>query len=252
MKIKCITCDALVRPFYYCASIAKNIVDIELVKRGLHNHPDNLRSQLQSIIDRTGSEYDAICMGYGLCGQSIAGLKAPTIPLVIPRAHDCITLFLGSRARYQDQFENYPGTYWYAHDYIEREDGSGGALSLGAETLGTNLEAEYQRYVEKFGQENADYIMTVMGAWQKYYQRSVFIDMKIGDSSQVRAKAMSQADERGWEYAEIPGHLTLIQKLLDGAWLDNQDQDFLVVQPGQSIRMTYSEDIICAEYSTVV
>ena len=62
-------------------------------------------------------------MGYGLCGQATAGLIARSIPIVIPHAHDCITLFLGSRDSYQYQFVNYPGTYWYAHDYIERSDG---------------------------------------------------------------------------------------------------------------------------------
>ena len=64
-------------------------------------------------------------MGYGLCGQATAGLTAAGLPVVVPRAHDCITLFLGSRREYQHQFEDFPGTYWYAQDYVERDDGSG-------------------------------------------------------------------------------------------------------------------------------
>jgi hypothetical protein len=88
-------------------------------------------------------------------------------------------LFLGNRKRYKEQFENHPGTYWYAHDYIERDDGSGGSLSLGPGSSTSNLDQEYQTFVEKYGQENADYLMSVMGAWQKHYQRAAFIDMKI-------------------------------------------------------------------------
>jgi hypothetical protein len=88
------------------------MVDIELFRRGLHNEPADLRGKLQARIDAlSGPPYDAIVMGYGLCGQASAGLIARGVPLVIPRAHDCITLFLGSRKRYQYQFENFPGTY---------------------------------------------------------------------------------------------------------------------------------------------
>ena len=108
-------------------------------------------------------------MGYGLCGQATAGLIARDLPLVIPRAHDCITLFLGSREQYQYQFENFSGTYWYTHDYIERDDGSGGALALGS---GSDVQMNdvYDEYVRKYGQDNADYLMEVMGAWQKHYK----------------------------------------------------------------------------------
>ena len=35
-------------------------------------------------------------------------LIARHTPIVMPRAHDCITLYLGSRERYQAQFERHP------------------------------------------------------------------------------------------------------------------------------------------------
>lgn len=247
MRIKCITCDALTRPVYFCAALSPNIIDVELVQRGLHNHPNQLREKLQSTIDQVDENYDAVVMVYGLCGQSVAGLKAKSVPLIIPRAHDCITLFLGSRKKYKEEFENNPGTYWYAHDYIERDFGSGGSLSLGPGSTASNLESEYQGYVEKYGQENADYLMSIMGAWQKHYQRAVFIDMKIGDSSKVKDTAKTQATERGWMFEEIPGSLNLLRKLLDGSWKNDNENDFLVVQPGHIVTMVYSEDIISCE-----
>jgi hypothetical protein len=250
MKIKCIACDALTRPVYFSAAVSPNIIDIELVKRGLHLRPDELRMQLQTIIDQTEAEYEAITLVYGLCGQSIAGLEARSIPLIIPRAHDCITLFLGSRKRYKEQFENYPGTYWYAHDYIERDDGSGGSLSLGPGAATSNLDEEYQRFVDKYGQENADYLMSVMGAWQKHYQRAVFIDMGIGDSNPVKDIAKKQATERGWAFEELSGDLIVLRKLFDGSWLDNSDEDFLVVKPGFTVTMVYDDAIISCKLSS--
>ncbi len=243
MKLFCLACEVLARPLYLCAARSPHIVDIQLLQRGLHNQPANLRSVLQQAVDAASDKpYDYIVMGYGLCGQATAGLKARRIPLVIPRAHDCITLFLGSRAEYTRQFEQYPGTYWYAHDYVERDDGSGGSLALGSGL--DDGEKVYAEYVEKYGQDNADYLMEVMGAWKQHYQRAAFIDLGVGDGSAVETKAKEQAARRGWTFDRVAGDLVLMRRLLEGDW----EKDYLILQPGQKLVMTYNEDIIgCAQ-----
>jgi hypothetical protein len=240
MRIKCLACEALARPTYLAAAYSPHIVDIEMVKRGLHNRPIKLRDHLQALVDSAaGAGYDAVTLVYGLCGQAIAGLVAKDVRLVIPKAHDCITLFLGSRRRYTYQFDNYPGTYWYSHDYIERDDGSGSSLSMGSGT-DTDLEAVYEEYVEKYGKDNADYLMEAMGAWQSHYRRAVFIDMGVGDASQVEQRARQEADRRGWLFERMAGDLVLVRRLLNGDW----DGDFLVLEPGQVARMSYDEDVL--------
>ncbi len=234
MRLFCLSCEVLARPVYLCAARSPHIVDIELFAKGLHNEPADLRARLQARIDTlTGEKYDAIIMGYGLCGQATAGL------LVIPRAHDCITLFLGSRERYQYQFDNFSGTYWYAHDYIERSDGSGGALSLGASST-TGLDKTYEEYVAKFGKDNADYLMEVLGGWQNHYKRAAYIDLGVADGSEVEATAQAEAQRRGWVFDRVAGDLVLIRRLLDGDWKD----DFLVLQPGEQVKITYDADVI--------
>src|SRR5512140_3197517 len=133
MRYRCLTCEALARPVYWCAATSPHIIDVELIRRGLHDRPADLRSQLQAMIDATPNpKYDAVLLVYGLCGQATAGLRAGVVPLVIPRAHDCITLFLGSRQRYLQQFSDNPGTYWYSQDYIERKDGTTSSLAMGS------------------------------------------------------------------------------------------------------------------------
>ena len=99
--------------------------------------------------------------------------------MIIPRAHDCITLYLGDRMRYKDQFEQQPGTYWYTVDYLERHKAG---EALGATAASTDLAEEYEKFVEKFGKDNADYLMEVMGAWQAHYERAAYIDMGVGDN----------------------------------------------------------------------
>lgn len=240
MWLKCVTCEVLSRPVYYYAAFSSHVIDVELVAKGLHQQPDFLRNHLQNIIDQAETkQYDAILFSYGLCGKATSDLVARSKPLVIPRAHDCITLFLGSRSRYMEEFTNYPGTYWYAQDYIERDDGTGITLSTGP-GMNVNSETQYKEYVSKYGKDNADYLMDVIGAWQQHYQRAVYIDMNIGNGRQVELKAEEEATGRGWSFEKVEGSSILIKKLLEGEW----DDDYLIVQPGNITKMTTDDAII--------
>jgi hypothetical protein len=243
MKLKCLCCQALTRMVYLCAAQSPHLVDVELYPIGLHNEPPNLHKQLQAQIDATqGQGYEAILLAYGLCGKATAGLKARDIPLVIPRAHDCIALFLGSRQRYQEQFENNPGTYWYALDYMQRREGSGTALSLGSGLDAEMGQDTYAEYVEKYGKDNADYLMEVMGAWRSHYNRAVYIDVGVGDGSVIELQTKDEAERRGWTYEQMDGDLGLIRRLLNGDW----ENDFLVVPPGQEIGLAYDDQVVQA------
>lgn len=241
MRLKCLSCEALTRMVYLCAAQSPHLVDVELVRIGLHNEPINLRVLLQQKIDALSrKDFDAVALAYGLCGQATLGLVAREIPLILPRAHDCITLFLGSRARYQEQFEGNPGTYWYSLDFIERKEASGTFVSLGASVDSTNTQAKYEEYVAKYGVDNAEYLMEVMGAWQSHYNRAAYIDLGVGDGTLLEAQTAREANNRGWKYERLTGNLTLIRRLLSGEW----DQDFLVIQPGQEVTMSYDENVI--------
>ncbi len=241
MKLKCLACEALARMAYLSAARSPHVVDIELFRLGWHEDPDDLRSRLQRAIDATAEsqEYDAMIMAYGLCGRSTAGLVAKAIPLIIPRAHDCITLFLGGRVRYQEEFTRHPGTYWYVRDYIERRSG-GTALSLGSE-MGENAENLYDEYVEKYGEDNAQYLMEVLGAWREHYDRAAYIDMGIGDSSDVEGQTRAEADRRGWSFDKLAGDLVLIRRLIWGDW---GDEDFLILEPGDRIEMAHDARVM--------
>ncbi len=117
LRLKCLACDVLARPVYLAAARSPQIVDVSLHHYGLHRTPAKLRRLLQEEIDRTTAAegYDAIVLAYGLCGKRPMGC-GPVSSLCAPRAHDCITLFLGSRGRYDAQFQSCPGTYWYVQD----------------------------------------------------------------------------------------------------------------------------------------
>ena len=88
--------------------------------------------------------------------------------------------------------------------------------------------------------------MEVMGAWQSHYNRAVFIDVGVGDGTAVAAIAQAEAERRGWNFEQMAGNITLIQRLLSAQW----DEDFLVIAPGQQIVMSYDEKVIgCRLYT---
>ena len=245
MRLRLIACEVLAREVYLCAAFSPHTVDVELIEKGLHNTPDLLRAQLQDRIDALcNGPYDALILGYGLCGNALLGLTARDVRLVMPRAHDCITLYLGSRESYNTQFSDNPGTYYYTSDYIERVcfDPKTAAISLGAVTQ-QDLQSVYEDYVVKYGKDNADYLMEVMGEWGKHYERAAFIDMGTGDGQEFEQRARDEAQRRGWIFERKEGSKRLLKMLADGTW--NEDE-FLIVPPGHVIQQTGLDGLITA------
>ncbi|MHB0875648.1 MAG: DUF1638 domain-containing protein [Anaerolineae bacterium] len=240
MRLRAIACEVLARPLYAAAVLSPHVVDFDLIDRGLHHDPDLLRAALQAKIDEVnGERYDAVALGYALCSNSTAGLVARGVPVVMPRAHDCITLYLGSRQAYAEEFNGNPGTYYYTADYTERMLTDG--VALGAIT-DSAIQKSYEEYVAKYGEENARYLMEVMGGWREHYKRAAFIAMGVGSDDYAAGKACEDADKNGWEFERLRGDARLLHKLLHGEW----DEEFLRVPPGEAIGVTYDEDIVRA------
>ena len=194
---------------------------------------------LQEAIDAVDTtKYDAIILGYGLCNNGIRGLRSE-LPLVIPRAHDCITLLLGSKERYKKYFDKNPGTYFESTGWLERGDASSvdNEKSIPAQ-LGIKT---YDQYVEEYGEENAKYIMETLGSGIENYSKFAFIDTKVCDTERYKKEVKSNATEKGWEYEELSGNTNIFLKMMNGKW----DEDtFLIIQPGKTIEPSHKDDVI--------
>ena len=243
MRIKCIACDVLARPVYQSAARSPHTIDVVLNRFGLHITPLKLRDSLQEQIDNADKAgiYEAVVLAYGLCGKAAHGLQAGSIPLVIPRAHDCITLFLGGRDCYNREFTNCPGSYWFVQDFIERGDTGDMPLSIGAFTA-ADTDTLYAEFLDKYGADNANYLMEVMGDWRTHYERAVYIDLGVGDGNAAVQRACDDAQSHGWRFEQLTGDLVLINRLLSGDW----ETDFLILKPGQTVEMSGTDEIIQA------
>jgi hypothetical protein len=243
LKLKVISCDVLRREVSYLAGLSPCYVDTVFLPQGLHESPDKLRAMLNEEIEKANQEfprrlyekhdyYDYIILVYGLCDNSIVGLKSSRVPLAIPRAHDCITLLLGSKERYATLYEENPGTYWYSRGWIER------SLQPGKE----RYERAYEAYVEKYGEDNADYLMEMEQGWFKAYSKAFFIDwQELGNSEYYRSFTKESAVYLKWNYEEIAGDPSLLAKMFRGEFDENE---VLLVEPGKTVAASYSEGII--------
>ena len=235
-----LTCEALARSVYAAAATSPHTITVQLFQQGLHNTPKRLHELLQKEIDRIQEEeYDAILLGYGLCGLATHGIKTSRLPLVIPRAHDCITLYLGSRKRYQEEFNAHPGTYWYSLDYLERNNADS-TVALGTSSQET-LTAAYEEYSKKFGKENADYLMSVMESWHTHYTRAVYIHMDHSQDDSFERRAKEDASKHGWMFERIQGDRRLLNQLVWGEW---PDEDFVILPPSHTLLQSMDPEMV--------
>jgi len=239
-RFMAIACEILFREVCFCVSKSKHIVDVSFQKKGLHDVGEAKMSRaLQDVIDQVDyKKYDAILLCYGLCNNGIKNLHAP-IPLVVPRAHDCITLLLGSKEKYADYFTNNTGTFFHSSGWLERDVNPNETEGSIIRQLGVGK--TYEEYVDEYGEENAEYLMSMLENWLVNYKKVAFINNGMGDVKNNRAKSESFAQNNNWEYEEIEGNISLIEQLVDGEW---NEADFLVIPPDNKIEPSNDVNVV--------
>ncbi|MEG2204760.1 MAG: DUF1638 domain-containing protein [Oscillospiraceae bacterium] len=96
MKLKLVGCNALRRELCALAALSPHEIDLVLLPPGAMRGAALARA----VGEPNGAEY--MLLGCGLCAAE--GLAAEEIPLIVPAAHDCAQLLLGSAARYRRAF----------------------------------------------------------------------------------------------------------------------------------------------------
>lgn len=248
MKLNLVSCEVLYRELSHLIARSEHQVDCRFLPKGLHDiGAEGMVNRLQAAVDAADSPgYDAILLGYALCNNGVAGLRARTLPLVIPRGHDCMTMFFGSRDRYMQYFQDNPGTYFLTSGWIERGEASGELRQLSIQNK-NGMDMTYEQLVEKYGEENARYLYDELCDTTKNYRQMTFIAMGVEPPGQFERIAEGRAQEHGWRYDRVDGSLSLLERLIAGQW---EGDDFLIVPPGHRVVSTFDERIIIAEPDT--
>ncbi len=238
-KFKLIGCEVFLRESCLATAQSKNTIDPEFTPKAAHEDAQNLKDMIQKKIDEVEKTdvYDAILLCFGLCGNSVVGLKAGHIPLVIPRAHDCCTIFLGSKEKFLRHFSDKLSAEWSCAGYMERGDDYLRETESG-KLLGYNM--SYDDCVKKYGEENAKYLWQTLNP-EPSCDSLIYIEMPGTEHPGFRKKMEAEAVRKGRELEVIRGDMRLIRALVEGEW--NSDE-FLVVPPGKTIKAVYDRQEI--------
>lgn len=189
---------------------------------GFHRTPQLMTPALQEQIDGI-AEPSTVIVGYGLCGNGLAGLKARQHTLIVPRADDCITILLGSYERYMEEFSAEPGTYYLTKGWLES---------------GSHPLKEYREYLEKYDEETAGWLIDEQ---YRNYKRVILVAPNQEELDAYREQARQVADfcaaRWGYRYEERIGSSDFVGKLLKlGPHLGASTDEFLVIPPGGEIK----------------
>ena len=91
--LKLIACPAVLGEL---ADGATDGIDTHELEAQLHLSPERLKAALRVAVAEADKPGATIVLGYGLCSNSVLGLKTEHATLVVPRVDDCIAMLLGS------------------------------------------------------------------------------------------------------------------------------------------------------------
>jgi len=228
MKYKVIACGVFEPYLQLLAEECPNEIVIKALDAGLHSRPNDLRLLAQAEIDEASREggYDAVILFYGLCGRGTANLLSRDIPVVIPRAHDCITLFLGSAEAYLREFNKNPGTFYHTLGWIQQKinpkNREAAALYSNYTRDGWEHHPDFRDLEKRFGRDNAEHVVSFMERWRQHYTRAAYIDLGFPGEGPLMEFTREMASVFDWNYEVIQGDIELMRGILAGDWPENR------------------------------
>jgi hypothetical protein len=211
-----LACTALQRPLSRLLPEAE-FASAQFLDTGLHQIPKQLTIALQAALEAIEIP-SRVMLGYGLCGNGLAGLRAGAHTLIMPRSDDCIALLFGSYAAFRQEFDSQPGTYYVTPEWLE---------------AGISPLHEHRRLQACLGEEKARWVMD-----QQYghYKRLLYLAATPEDQAAFRPQALQVAEycqRWGFIYEERLGSDLYLHQLVQAVrTLDGSTEDFLLVSSG--------------------
>ncbi len=214
-KISVIACSVLAVDIKHIAKNAGLDISYHFLEAGLHENPKLLKEKLQNTIDTVSSsgEYERIIIGYGVCGKGTIGIHSRNIPLVMPKVHDCIALFLGGDKEYKNQFKKHPGTIYLSAGWIEEK--AEPASQRDQYAYFGDRKLNFHDIVEQHGKLAAEKTFDFLNTWQKNYHRAAYIETGAKSSKKYEKMAQEMAELFHWDYEKIRGSQALLERLLN-------------------------------------
>jgi hypothetical protein len=246
MRLKAIICQVFTREMEDVIARSKHTVDLEIIPMGLHTRGAEMHTYLQqrlNAVDDAG--YDAILLGYALCGRGTEGLHAGKTPIVMPRAHDCIGVLMGGHRAFNAYFHDHAGTYFRSPGWVEFQDSSTvlePPFAMDRPQLGER--STLKELVAVYGEENGKFLFEQFNAFRRHYSGLTYISLPVASDQASRSRAQAEAAKEGWQFDEVKGTLRILEQLVNGDWSSG---DVLLVPPGATIHATSGDTILDAD-----
>lgn len=234
--IALIACEVFKSEIELVAAGAEHVIEKRFYEIGLHDRPNEMRQILQEVVSEIDlrDDIEAIVLAYGLCGCGTAGLKTARHPLVIPRAHDCITVFLGSKELYAERQSACPGCYHYTPGW-----------NLARRVPGPErLAALREDFAKQFDPEDVEFLLENEHAMWASYHTSTFIDLGTPEADREAAYTQQCADWLGWKFEHLKGDPALLRDLIWGPW---DDERYQTVSPGFKLAHSATDAVMRSE-----
>jgi Protein of unknown function (DUF1638) len=242
MRFKLICCEVLFREMCACVARSRHMIDVEFLNKGLHDVGCvMMRTRIQERIDAVDSaQYNAILLGYALCGNGTAQITARQIPVVLLKAHDCIGVLMGGVERYLRYVGDHAGVYFRSPGWLERGENLD-QLSLEQSRRHAGVGYTREELIEKYGQDNGNYLWEQFTNYTKVYRQITYIRTGVEPDDSFEQQARQEAADRGWTFDTVNGSLSVFERFVNGDW---DGPEFLVVQPGKTVRTRYDGSIM--------
>ncbi len=239
-RIALLACTVFEREIAMFATEAPHIVETRYYEIALHDQPDTLRAKLQAELDEldTRDDIDVVVLAYGLCGRGTAGLRAGRHPFVIPRAHDCITVFMGSKEAYAGHQRRCPTCYYYTPGWNQARRVPGPDRTA----------AMREEYAKKFDEDAVDFLIETEEETWAMHDTATYIDLGTADAQSEADYAKRCADSLGWKFEHIHGDPVLLRDLLWGNW---DDERFQTITPGTMLGQSPDARVMRADPAPV-
>ncbi|MGD0745738.1 MAG: DUF1638 domain-containing protein [Verrucomicrobiota bacterium] len=235
-RIALLACSVFEREIALHARGANHVAEVRFFEMGLHDRPDELRATLQLNLEAVDARTDieAVVLAYGLCGRGTAGLRPLHHKLVIPRAHDCITVFMGSKEAYAEHQRRCPTCFYYTPGWNR------GRRVPGPE----KLEALKLELAKKFDPDDVEFLIeTERGQWA-LHDTATYLDLGTDDAEPEADYARRCAQWLGWKFEHLRGDSKILHDLLWGNW---DAERFQTIEAGMRLGHSPDEAILRAE-----
>ena len=143
------------------------------------------------------------------------------------RAHDCITLFMGSKEASAQYQQLLPSCHYYTPGWNRTRRVPGP----------DRLRTLKDELTKRFGPEDAEFLIDMERQQWALHKTATFLDLGTSDAEAEALYAMKCAQWLGWNFQRLKGDPALLRDLLWGNW---DSQRFQIVEPGS--RLAHSAD----------